>query len=386
MALRMSQMLRSSREVRRSSPGVSPGKRDALLRKEESPAEAGAGKKKEEGAVAQEERSVFDPVGLDPVLELSSPLSPKEEEEGEASDAASGTSREAEVYGRLVEVAEMVFAAAAEGSAPDEAALLAVLRQVLEMLRQGDELLSETVRQRQESRTLPRRAANTVVLAVRIGMEIGYDERRCMALGLCALVHDLGMLKVPEDLFNSRRLTPEQVALLHRHPIESQKMVAAFGPSFNWIGKIVVQVHERRDGSGYPQGLRGDQIHEMARIIGLADTYEAMAHPRADREARVTYHALKEIIDQRNALFERRLIKALINIVSIFPLGSLVKLNNGEIGRVIGTSRMHPTRPKLEILVDARGQRLAEPRQIDLEDEPMLYIVDPAIEEEVLGE
>ena len=298
-----------------------------------------------------------------------------------------GTAQEssnAGVYGQLVEAAEMVFSAAAKGGTPDENALLSALRRTFEALRQSDELLSETVRQRRESRTLPRRAAHTAVLAMRIGMEIGYDERRCMALGLCALMHDLGMLEVPEDLLNSRRLTPEQREILHRHPIESQRIVTAFGPSFAWIGKIVVQVHERRDGSGYPQGLRGDQIHEMARIIGLADTYEAMAHPRADREARVTYHALKEIIDQRNALFERRLIKALINIVSIFPLGSLVKLNNGEIGRVIGTSRMHPTRPKLEILIDARGHRLTEPRPIDLEDEPMLYIVDPAIEEDVL--
>ena len=110
-----------------------------------------------------------------------------------------------------------------------------------------------------------------------------------------------------------------------------------------------------------------------------------MAQPRADRQARVTYNALKEIIDLRNSLFDRRLIKALIHIVSIFPLGSLVKLNNGEIGRVVATSRLHPTRPTIDVLIDPRGRRLPEPRQIDLQDEPMLYIVDPAIEEGVLG-
>ena len=109
-----------------------------------------------------------------------------------------------------------------------------------------------------------------------------------------------------------------------------------------------------------------------------------MAQPRADRQARVVYNALKEIIDQRNSLFERSLIKALIDIVSIFPLGSLVKLNNGEIGRVVGTSRLHPTRPTVDILVDPRGRRLPEARLLNLQDEPMLYIVDPAIEEGVL--
>ena len=77
------------------------------------------------------------------------------------------------------------------------------------------------------------------------------------------------------------------------------------------------------------------------------------------------------------------MIKALIDIVSIFPLGSLVKLNNGEVGRVVGTSRLHPTRPMVDILIDPRG-RLPEARLLNLQDEPMLYIVDPAIEEGVL--
>ena len=70
--------------------------------------------------------------------------------------------------------------------------------------------------------------------------------------------------------------------------------------------------------------------------------------------------------------------------VSIFPLGSLVKLNNGEIGRVVGTSRLHPTRPTVDILLDPRGRKLSQPRMMNLGDEPMLYIVDPAIEEGVL--
>jgi HD-GYP domain-containing protein (c-di-GMP phosphodiesterase class II) len=151
-----------------------------------------------------------------------------------------------------------------------------------------------------------------------------------------------------------------------------------------WIGKIVVQVHERRDGSGYPQGLQGDEIHEVARILGLVDTYLGMAQPRADRPALVTYNALMEIIDLRRAYFGSKLIKVLINVVSIFPLGSLVKLNNGEIGRVVGISRLHPTRPLVEVTLGPRGKPLEPPRCVNLEDEPMLYIVDPAIEEGVL--
>ena len=109
-----------------------------------------------------------------------------------------------------------------------------------------------------------------------------------------------------------------------------------------------------------------------------------MAHPRIDRPGVVVYNALKNVIDMRRTLFDIKLVKALINIVSIFPLGSLVKPNNNEIGRVIGTSRLHPTRPKVEVLLYSRGQPLKPPRQMVLEEEPMVYIVNPAIEEDVL--
>jgi hypothetical protein len=311
-------------------------------------------------------------------LPLPAPLPPVE-------TAADRHHLEHAAYERLSEAAGAIFAAAANGGSPDEKETLESLRQAFTRLRVSDGLLAETVSQHHKSgRGWPQRAANTSLLAMRLALEIEYEERPCLALGLCALMHDLGMIRVPEEILGSRRLTPEQLETLRQHPAESQRIVTGFGAAFAWIGKIVVQVHERQDGSGYPHGLRGNQIHEMARIIGLADTYEAMAHPRADRKARVTYHALKEIIDLRNSLFERRLIKALIHIVSIFPLGSLVKLNNGDVGRVVRTSRTHPTRPTLEILLDPRGRRLDEPRELDLEQEPMLYIVDPAIEEDVL--
>ena len=197
-------------------------------------------------------------------------------------------------------------------------------------------------------------------------------------------MHDLGMLKVPKEVLQEESLSAEGFALLGRHPVETQRILGDFGPAFARLGKIVVQVHERRDGSGYPQGLNRDEIHEIAQLVGLADTYLAMAHPRIDRPGVVVYNALKNVIDMRRTLFDIKLVKALINIVSIFPLGSLVKPNNNEIGRVIGTSRLHPTRPKVEVLLYSRGQPLKPPRQMVLEEEPMVYIVNPAIEEDVL--
>ena len=282
----------------------------------------------------------------------------------ETADVAAPVPRsDAEIYKRLIGVAEQVFAAACSGETPDESAIVRALRACMNTLREGEGLLAETMR---------------------LGLELGADDKRCLAVGLCGLMHDLGMLKVPKEVLQEESLSAEGFALLGRHPVETQRILGDFGPAFARLGKIVVQVHERRDGSGYPQGLNRDEIHEIAQLVGLADTYLAMAHPRIDRPGVVVYIALKNVIDMRRTLFDIKLVKALINIVSIFPLGSLVKLNNNEIGRVIGTSRLHPTRPKVEVLLDSRGQPLKPPRQMVLEEEPMVYIVNPAIEEDVL--
>jgi hypothetical protein len=344
----MSQLLRSSRELRQEAPARRPVRRP-----------------------------------LPPPAEVVEPLSVLDAEEPEAVPAPA-PSPASGAYQALVQLAERIFAAASAGGELDGNRLVPPLKQAVALLQQDEALLAETVRQRRGERTFPQRAANTALLSMRMGLEIEYEERRILSLGLCALMHDLGMASLPAQLLEARRLTPEQRELLQRHPLESQRLAQGFGKGFAWIGRIAVQVHERSDGTGYPAGLKGEEIHEFARIIGLADTYEAMVHPRPDRQARAVYHVVKEIIDLRNTLFDRQLVKALIHIVSIFPLGSLVKLNTEDIGRVVGTSRLHPTRPTVEVLLDARGRRLNPPRLIALEEEPMVYVVDPAIEESVL--
>jgi hypothetical protein len=267
------------------------------------------------------------------------------------------------------------------GTAPDENAVLRGLRVCLHRLREGEGLLVETVRPRDGVPDLAQRGANSAILSMRLGLELGAGEKRCLAVGICGLMHDLGMLKVPEEILQQGELRAKGIETLKRHPIESQRIIEGFGPAFAWVGRIVAQVHERRNGTGYPQGTSREEIHEIAQLVGLADTYLALTHPRPDL---VVYNALKEVIDMRRTLFDNKLVKALINIVSIFPLGSLVKLNNNEIGRVIGTSHLHPTRPKVEILLDSRGRRQKSPRQLVLEEEPMVYIVDPEIDESVL--
>ena len=343
MALRMSQILRVSRETHQVVSVAAVG---ARIPSEGSPGVL-AGPGTEAAALPPPRRlAYFETLEI---VRMSTPDATVEHA-SDPSNPAVG------VYEQLLSMVQLVFCAAV------------------------------TVRQRELADSLAKRSANVAILAILLGLEMNCDKRRCVTLGLWGIMHDIGMLTIPADAMNARKFSNKVKGMLHRHPIESKRMVESFGKAFNWVGKIVVQAHERWDGGGYPQGLKEEEIHEFARIVGLVDTYEAMVQPWADRKARVVYNALQAIIDQRNTQFAPKLIKALISIVAIFPVGSLAKTNNGEVGRVVGAHRRHPTRPAGDILVDPSGRRPVEARALKLVDEPMLYIVDPAIDDAVLNE
>jgi HD-GYP domain-containing protein (c-di-GMP phosphodiesterase class II) len=415
MAFKPRQMLRSSQQVR-SAPVA---RETAPIEAQEQQAEADPGAQEAPlfSAVQIPEEARPAP-GAQPQAPASSPVqaqAPPPQRGGQApwlvnappAQVEEGTTLD--LYNHLIAAGQLVYEATINNTPLAVDALVKAVKDALRSFANGDQLLTEAVRQRssishqeqsdrlsiqqpaqaQETPANPslawsQRAVNGAILSMRLGLEIEYDERHNLALALCGLIHDTGMLKLPEEILKASRMTPEQLQVMRNHTLESKRIVEGFGPDLAWMGAIVVQVHERYDGSGYPNKLKEEEIHEFARIIGLADTYEAMAHPRADRAALVVYTALNEIIDMRNKLFDPRLIKSLIRIVSIFPLGSLVKLNNGAVGRVVGANRLYPTRPLIEVHLDPRGRKVTPSYLLNLAEEPMLNISDPAIDEGVL--
>jgi hypothetical protein len=242
MALRMSQMLRFSRDVPKSAPVTAVVARNPSEDYLRAPA----------AASPQIQPATPPPL---PMADFGNLI----EAAGLPSSAVAEDATEpaVEVYEQLLSAVQLIFDAAANGGAPDGSATVAPVRAVREQLEQGDALLAVTVRHRGEADSLAKRSANVAILSMRLGMEVNYDERRCVALGLCGLMHDIGMLTIPDEAMKARKFGQEQRKLLHLHPMESKTMVQSFGEAFHWVGKIAVQVHERWDGGGYPEGLEG---------------------------------------------------------------------------------------------------------------------------------
>ena len=126
--------------------------------------------------------------------------------------------------------------------------------------------------------------------------------------------------------------------------------------------------------------MKGDKISEFAKIIGVADVFEALIHGSAYREGFITYHAIQNMIETKSKLFSPKMIRSLISVVSMFPLGSLVESNTGEIGRVVAINKIRPVRPVVEISKDLEGRDLNPPIRINLEKEPLIYITKPITE------
>jgi hypothetical protein len=219
--------------------------------------------------------------------------------------------------------------------------------------------------------------SRVAVLAVRIGLNVGYDRAHAVALGIAGALIDVGLWQSPETLLRRpESLTPEEQALYRAHPQRSAALLAQWGAP-DRIVDAVLQHHEREQGQGFPQHLTGATIRHEAKILGLVDTYTGLTLPSSRRAGLRPHEAIRDIVRSKHQSFSPALIKALLAEISVFPPGTLVRLNTGEVGQVTAVNRNHPLRPRVEVVSDSKGLRPAMPKTIDLSETPFLYITGP---------
>jgi HD-GYP domain-containing protein (c-di-GMP phosphodiesterase class II) len=211
--------------------------------------------------------------------------------------------------------------------------------------------------------------------ALQIGKGMDYNIKMLLRLGLAAFLENVGMYKIPESILKSRgKLGQEEIKLIKKHPELSRDILGRMGEKYRWLADVAYQIHERYDGSGYPLGLKGNEISELALIIGLIDTYSAMIKNRPYREKFIQTDTIKSIVGVSKGQFPPKIVKVFINQISLFPVNSYIILNNRSIGRVISTDKKQPLRPTIELLYDGSGNRLEKPQIISLSENPLLYI------------
>ena len=289
-----------------------------------------------------------------------------------------------EILGELGPAVEVFLEAARANQPLPLAPLEKMAARLVDVLASGDELVIRALDVRGGQGSLATHCIHVGIFAVRIaaGMDLPRGEQ--VKAALAGLVHDVGMVRFPPDFAQvDRALTAREREELRRHPEEGYTILSRLGPAYKRLADVAHQEHEREDGSGYPRGLPGDQIGETARIVGLADVYESVTHPRPHRKAVVPFEAVREILTNERCRFTERALKGLLKGLSAFPVGSLVRLNTREVARVVTSNPAFALRPVVEVLFDAAGDR-APGRRIDLAKNGLQYIVDSVTVHEVL--
>lgn len=219
-------------------------------------------------------------------------------------------------------------------------------------------------------------AINTSILALIGGLQLKLDDKKIKLLGISCLLHDIGMLNVPKDIINKKgKLTTEEYNTIKAHPVTTYKQLSNIKIFNQDVLDAILQHHEQFDGNGYPRKLKGEKINLYAKIIAIADTFEAQIARRAYRKTKTGYMAMKSVLAEAQNRFDPKVLRAFLTTLSIYPPGTLLQLNNNSVGTVVSINTDAPLRPKVRIIVDEFGDKITENIVKDLKEESDLYIV-----------
>ena len=228
-------------------------------------------------------------------------------------------------------------------------------------------------------------SVNVCVLSLITGIALGYDRRKLTNLAMGAMFHDIGKIKVPKEILNKPgKLTKEEFETIKKHSQWGFEILKA-NPNISITSTVAVyQHHERYNGQGYPQGLEGRQIHEFAAIIGIVDMYDAIVSDRVYRKAFPAHEAFELIAASGDYLFNFDIVKAFIDHVAAYPAGTVAELSSGEIVVVMETKIGMSLRPRVKVLVDAKGGVITgNPVYIDLTEKTNVLILRILEEDEI---
>jgi len=207
---------------------------------------------------------------------------------------------------------------------------------------------------------------NVCIIAIAFGRHLGMSEADLEKLGLCGLLHDVGKMRVQQDVLNKpASLTEKEFNMVKAHTVHGRNLLMASPGIPNSTIDVAYSHHERIDGSGYPRGLKSSGISEFAKIIAIVDAYDAMTADRCYSPSIPSTEALKIIFKDRGSHFDERLALEFIKSVGLYPPGTLVELVNGLIAIVFETNSKYRHLPKI-IAVKKQDTPLDKNRLIDL--------------------
>jgi HD-GYP domain-containing protein (c-di-GMP phosphodiesterase class II) len=260
-----------------------------------------------------------------------------------------------------------VFENLKRGGALDVPQLQSVVGSMVDSIFRNRDAMGWLARMKNTDDYLYNHSLATSVWALAFGRHLGLDKDTLKAIGTGAMLLDVGKTRLPPEILRkSGKPSEEEWRLIRQHVAEGLELLRATPGLDQRILSMVATHHERLDGSGYPHGLKGDDIPLLGRMAGIVDSYDAMIAERCYAQARSAYEAVRELKQLGGTAFPAQLVELFIQAVGVFPTGTLVELNTGEVGVVIGQNRFRRLRPEVLLILDAHKKVRSEFATVDL--------------------
>jgi len=220
-------------------------------------------------------------------------------------------------------------------------------------------------------------SVNVCILSLITGIGLGFELQKLRELGVGAIMHDIGKLCIPKEILKKpSQLTVDEFEEIKKHTIFGYDMLKKSDKVSLVSAYIAFGHHERFDGSGYPLQLKNDNIQICARIVAVADVYDALTSDRVYRKKLKPNEVYEYITSLGVNHFDPRVIESFVKYVTIYPEGTGVLLNTKERALVVKDNRHIPTRPVVRIVYDNKTKKQSSYKEIDLSEQTNIFIVD----------
>ena len=280
--------------------------------------------------------------------------------------SSAGIAAARRVYGTAVETAETLWQAAKEGEKPDPNSARKIIDSLAKMVSQDrTSLMALTAVKRYDNYTFTH-MVNVSVIAMAQARALNLEGPLLREFGFAALMHDIGKVNTPLEVLNKPdKLTREEFDIMKQHVIDGAHILRRT-PEMPALAPVVAfEHHLRQDLSGYPENVGHRELNLCTQIVSIADVYDALRSNRVYRQG-LPSDRIKAIMTQKDSpAFNGKLLRRFINLMGIFPVGTLVRLESGEVGLVTHEHPSDPFRPQVKVLKDGEGNAVEEPRLIN---------------------
>ena len=212
---------------------------------------------------------------------------------------------------------------------------------------------------------------NVSIYLLAFGRHLGLPQDQIRLLGMAGLLQDIGKMKLPRELLEKQgKMTSAEYEQSKLHVQYGLEMIKQSKHTSPLIHDIVAQHHERHNGSGYPKGCKADEITMYGAMSGITDVYAALTSTRPYGLPLAPQEALSQIFAWRGSVFSEKLVEEFIQGIGVFPVGSLVELNTGEVAAVVAQNRARRLKPRILLVLDPNKQPYSTPIMLDMLYEP----------------